>query len=1242
MPNVHKIAINFRTHNENKDDDTILHVFLKNRSTSTATPEGECDFITNNLAFDRFNDPNYAGINPYLGRAVDALHGTEFKDPSAHEVDLQLRARPIPLSEIELPVVNVHILPNGNDRWIFSYTISFFFDDGSTPLVYSSDVDGVTGIILDQDNRDYSGICADNTRVPPRAPYKLQSNAVLREVTVNFYTHDDNKDHDTVVNLHLVNRLSTTSNQDIAIGLDVLKGTEFKTGSIHGVLFGQNGLPLASNSIMLRDMALPEININIVPNGHDRWIFDWEMHLVFTETQVDGQTVERVYQTRRNGIILDQDNHKYKGVYNGDPLPTATPEPKAKLSPAPINHLGNNAKKISLSYLQRKLDDFINNRQGVGSQYPPIRKVRLHNTGSFGGPEPETYYDLQSIEAYPPPPGVLSPPGFNMATHYVSSPTSLGEIKKFFSFGDLYLNNINSKTLTAQVDGSSPTPLTVEIDFDCSGPNEVIGGSSTSVSEMDLTTFNVALKLTLTPDIRKNSVGQIVTGRIDLMSWVPEINNLKATPLPFGLVRVTGTFLGKPVNTDAASLDAFKASCKDQVIQVTVVTTSTFDPGGFFRQNVRDMIFSKLSDGSGSSTLRDKLNSAANSWFLGGVLNTDIAIDGSANTNGCVLHSVAINGDTLTIEYTGPQMTFAPPVPPTWPPKNFAPGNLANIDHIVLLTMENRSFDHILGYLSLPPDKGGAGRTDVDGLKGDEVNFANGVRCPSFPLKPLDTIFTPDPPHGTEPVARAINDGKMDGFAQSYCDERGIDVAPRIMGYHTAATVPVYDLLARDFAICHRWFASHPGPTFCNRFHELTGRLNIDPDGFWEFDNSSPLRAVFTPTIFDYLKQQGVSCTYFEHFYCFLRFFEGYTFDTQHIASFDDPVFGFVNLARNGALPSVSFIDPHFIELPPDGNCDGPPADIQKGQCLVRRVVEAVVASPKWEKTLLIITYDEHGGFYDHVPPPAAAKVSPESLGTYGVRVPAFIISPWVQAGSVFGHDGIAVGPDQPNATDAPPAGANFTPLHFDHTSILKTISRKFLNQNPPYMSARQAAANDFSTVLGNQLRPGRFRPFIPYNFVYGPSQKRLDVQGAITSPGAILWQYNPNDTIAQQFSFEDASDGHFYIRTHTGSLYLTAQQNGVTQDVKYPTGSATIPGKNPDSQRWALTSNAIVVTQQNLFTVSNAAFPGLVLQSAGGSNNSGVAVVLGPPAQSHGPFTVVNPWQVTSPLINTAILTHP
>jgi hypothetical protein len=521
---------------------------------------------------------------------------------------------------------------------------------------------------------------------------------------------------------------------------------------------------------------------------------------------------------------------------------------------------------------------------------------------------------------------------------------------------------------------------------------------------------------------------------------------------------------------------------------------------------------------------------------------------------------------------------------------------------------------------------GGLARQDVDGLKGGEFNMLNGQKCPLFPFRAGETIFAPDPPHDTEPVLLAINGGKMDGFAQSYANLRGNAVGPNIMGYHTAATVPVYDALARDFAIGHRWFAPHPGPTFCNRFYELTGRLNIDPWGFWEYSNSSPLRPVFTDTIFDKLSEQGVSWTYFEHYYCFLRFFERHTYDATNVASFDDPIFGFEALAKGGKLPSVCFIDPHFVELPPDGNCDGPPADVKEGQKLVKRVVEAVVASPNWDKTLLIITCDEHGGFFDHVPPPPAAKVAPELVDTYGVRVPAFVVTPWVQGGSVFGHDGL-------------PTQA----LYFDHTSILKTVARRFMSRNPPYMGPRYAAAHDLSEVLGNTMRPSEFRPFIAYNLAYGT--QNLAVQGASVAAGAPIVQNPADKNPEQEFRFEDAGDGFFFIRTLAGNMYLTVDMPAganagpgtmlrVKQDVKYPVSGATPRDRN--LQRWKLFAGTSAILGQNDFTISCAAVPSKVLQPLGNSGSRGTAIVIADPSPTLSVHQLRNPWHVTSPLLGS------
>jgi len=216
--------------------------------------------------------------------------------------------------------------------------------------------------------------------------------------------------------------------------------------------------------------------------------------------------------------------------------------------------------------------------------------------------------------------------------------------------------------------------------------------------------------------------------------------------------------------------------------------------------------------------------------------------------------------------------------------------------------------------------------------------------------------------------------------------------------------------------------------------------------------------------------------------------------------------------------------------------------------------------------------------------------------------------------------------------------------LHFDHTSVLKTIARRFMGSNPPYMGARYAAAHDLSEILGSKIRPDQFRPFIPYTLVYGASKMCLDVPGGSTAIGTLLWQYSPNGTGAQSFRFEDAGGGFVYIRTFAG-LYVTVNAPsgvptgpgatlGIKQDLKYATGS--VGPNNPNLQRWKLASTAAVVFNQSNYSVSCAALPGKVLQPANGGTASQVAVVLGDPAATQSPLIIPNPWTVTSPLLPT------
>ena len=411
---------------------------------------------------------------------------------------------------------------------------------------------------------------------------------------------------------------------------------------------------------------------------------------------------------------------------------------------------------------------------------------------------------------------------------------------------------------------------------------------------------------------------------------------------------------------------------------------------------------------------------------------------------------VGCNDQALTIHYILPEGLLEPFPENPQPPLD--PGLLKNIEHIVVVMMENRSFDHMLGYLSKEGHSDGTKRPDVDGLQGGERNPYKGRDYPSFPL--TGTVFENSPCHSFDCVLNQVDADKMDGFIADYANHyeaSGADPG-EIMGYYTSATLPVYDALAREFLVCDRWFSAHPGPTFCNRFYTLTGRLNRDANGRFEFSNphGSDFIPVSTRTIFDHLNDHGVTWRYYEHGYCFLRMFERYTFDNQNIVDGGPDSINFVRNALDGFLPSVTFIDPDFIDVPP-GFDDGPPADIAAGQHFIGTVVDALIKGHIWNRTLLIVTYDEHGGFFDHVPPPEAIPVS--AINRYGVRVPTFIISPWVDKGKVSN-------------------------VIFDHTSIAKTIARCFMSTNPPDMGERMAAANDLSMVLSPTMRMDR--PSIP------------------------------------------------------------------------------------------------------------------------------------------------------------------
>jgi phospholipase C len=376
--------------------------------------------------------------------------------------------------------------------------------------------------------------------------------------------------------------------------------------------------------------------------------------------------------------------------------------------------------------------------------------------------------------------------------------------------------------------------------------------------------------------------------------------------------------------------------------------------------------------------------------------------------------------------------------------------NLARIDHIVVLMLENRSFDHMLGYLKLE-----AG-LPVDGLEASMSNHHRGKEYRVHHLQTTKLRPDQDPGHRSADIREQLADGNA-GFVANYAKTNQNDDPGLVMGYYNGADLPVYDHLAREYAVCDRWFCSVPGPTWPNRLYAMCGRAAGSKD-----NRRNPLYA--EPSFFRHLDRRRVSWRCYAHEYVStLRFVDDryrLNLSTRKFRYFDrrTAVLGrsFLEHAAAGDLASVSWIDPNFVDFdllgPAGSNDDHPPSDVKAGQQLVLALYNALAGSPQWSKTLLVITYDEHGGFFDHVPPPAA-KDSRAAFRSYGPRVPAFVVSPWIPRGTVSSE-------------------------LYDHTTIVKTILLRFCRRadgSIPDMGARVANANHLGGLL--TLRAARAAP---------------------------------------------------------------------------------------------------------------------------------------------------------------------
>ena len=368
------------------------------------------------------------------------------------------------------------------------------------------------------------------------------------------------------------------------------------------------------------------------------------------------------------------------------------------------------------------------------------------------------------------------------------------------------------------------------------------------------------------------------------------------------------------------------------------------------------------------------------------------------------------------------------------------------ITNYVYLMLENRTYDHVFGARKL---QGMAGDGLVMGMSNPDMN---GVAVPIYEA-PKEQLCVEDPPHGWDESHRQWNAGANDGFVTEQQAAHSNVSGHDPMQYLTRTQIPISWALADNYTTCDRWFASVMGPTIPNRaYWHLASSFGID-DNMAVITEFASLPA---PSIFNRLHDKNIDWVYYYSSFSIVSIFQGaegpYKLDlgpppnegTGHIRRFgeaSDRVGQFFKDAAAGTLPPVTYIEPYFGG---GGNDDHPPTHPIMAQSLIAAVYLALAKSPQWKNTMLLITYDEHGGFFDHVPPPTnpdddtLAKYGIDGFQQMGFRVPAIVIGPYAKQNYV-------------------------SSVQYDHTSALKHLQTAF-GLEP--LNARMNNANDLSDCI--------------------------------------------------------------------------------------------------------------------------------------------------------------------------------
>jgi len=384
-------------------------------------------------------------------------------------------------------------------------------------------------------------------------------------------------------------------------------------------------------------------------------------------------------------------------------------------------------------------------------------------------------------------------------------------------------------------------------------------------------------------------------------------------------------------------------------------------------------------------------------------------------------------------------------------------GGAKGINTYVFMMMENRSYDHFFGARSMAPEnKPGNGLMSPTMYSNLDVH---NVPISSFtPGK--DQLCALDPPHGWDAGRAQWNNGANDGFVKVHQMEHSSTTAIEPMQYLVRNDVPVSWALADQYATADRWFCSVMGPTWPNRFYWH----GASSEG--KMDNTLGGTLLQGPSIFHRLEAKGVNWAYYYGNVPVVSLYQGV--NINKVRRFSD----FLADAKAGTLPPVVYIDPAF-----NSNDDHPPVHPINGQELIATVYSALAMSPQWNNCMFVLTYDEHGGFFDHVSPPKTIdERAAQGFDQLGFRVPTMVVGPYVKQSYV-------------------------SSVQHEHCSALRHIEKTF-DLEP--LNARSMAANDLSDFL-DMDRLAKGEPAEPIQIpMVDPSDTTQWPMGAVCSTGSI------------------------------------------------------------------------------------------------------------------------------------------